>query len=124
MYLIYCTFLFIRVVTGARLVVEDNTILIQIQLGNLMANGIIDASTVDWQPVDTGEREEIRWEGIRSIDLTSMDLPTDKVVIGMQFRKSPGDANRIQLNLFSCKFNFKTGGLSECRGEENNKHPQ
>ena len=64
----FIVYFFIRVVTGARLVVQDQTIYVQIQQG-----------TVDWVPLTKGFREKIDWEGIKSIDLTSMTLPSDSV---------------------------------------------
>lgn len=106
---------FFRVVTGARLKVESNTIYIQIEEGKLLANGSIDRNTVAWQPerIDhlTSRKIPISWDAMREIDLTAKIMPTNHVITGFQFHNI--SSTRISLALYSSHFDFRTGELKK-----------
>lgn len=56
---------------------------------------------------------------MRAIDLTKTILSSDRVVTGLKFHKSKV-SNRINLSLFSAKFNFNSGHLIDALESQQN----
>lgn len=85
---------FFRVVTGMRFVKQNRIIHIQLQEGQLLERGKINASTVRWIPVDDytifdkGIREGVDYHTLawdrRDIDLDDLDAYTKHVVVGFK----------------------------------------
>lgn len=111
-------FLFYRVVTGLRFTKVNRIIHIQIQDGELLPRGLINASTVEWKPVsdyqllDRGIRSgqdyhTMSWDK-RAIDLDDLTSPPDHVVTGVRFRVV---GTHLNFEMRVTEFNFTSGRL-------------
>lgn len=109
-----------RVVTGLRLRKVNRIMHIQIQEAELLSRGSINASTVEWKPVndykllDRGIRSgfdyhTMTWDK-RAIDLDDLQSPRtkDHVVTGVRFRVLGGHLN---LEIRITEFDFVSGQL-------------
>lgn len=109
-----------RVITGLRFQKVNRIMHIQIQEGELMSRGIINASTVEWKPVsdykllDRGIRSGLDYHTMtwdkRAIDLDDLQSPRtkDHVVTGIRFRVLGGHLN---LEIRITEFDFVSGQL-------------
>ncbi|XP_062127118.1 uncharacterized protein LOC133839535 [Drosophila sulfurigaster albostrigata] len=111
-----------KVVTGVRFAKKNRIIHLQIQEGQLLPQGAINESTVEWKPVDDylissynvidGRDFHIMSFDSRGINLAEVMKTDDKsfVVTGVRLRLSNG---RLNLELQFTKYDFKTGNLME-----------
>lgn len=109
-----------RVVTGLRFRKVNRIMHIQIQEGELMPRGLINATTVEWKAVsdykllDRGIRSGLDYHTMtwdkRAIDLDDLQSPRtkDHVVTGIRFRVLGGHLN---LEIRITEFNFVSGQL-------------
>ncbi|KAH8312106.1 hypothetical protein KR044_009409 [Drosophila immigrans] len=110
-----------KVVTGVRFVKKNRIFHLQIQQGELLPRGVINASTVEWKPVDdyliSGARVNegvdyhamsYRSRGIKLGDVMKQD-DTQLVVTGLQF--NVGD-KILDLKVQFSKFSFENGEVS------------
>ncbi|XP_052758205.1 uncharacterized protein LOC116413097 isoform X2 [Galleria mellonella] len=107
-----------KVVTGIRLVKQNNVFHIQISEGTLLKNGIV--SPGSWLPNkiikinDQNMKNGIDYHtlnhGTRAIDLDDLVAPAGWVLTGVRFRILGAHLN---LNIRATKLNFETGHLSE-----------
>ena len=71
-----------RVMTGLRFAKVNRVMYLQIQEGSLLPHGGINASTLQWKPVNTSQSDyKMSWEK-RSIDLDDLQAPEGHVVTG------------------------------------------
>lgn len=107
-----------RVITGIRFTKVNRVIHLQIQEGELLPMGGINASTVEWQPVDAYSIDDegvtvgtdyhmLTWES-RAIDLDDLKLPHNSVLTGIKLRRVGGHLN---LEIQGSEFNFTEGKL-------------
>ncbi|KAM8720177.1 hypothetical protein ACLKA7_006253 [Drosophila subpalustris] len=109
-----------RVVTGLRFVKKNRVFHLQIQEGNLLPRGAINASTLEWKPVDEYkiydrnvargvDYHTMSYES-RSIDLDDIQKTDDNsfVVTGVRFRVLGAHLN---LEARLSEFDFKKGEL-------------
>lgn len=76
-----------KVITGLRFVKIRRVIYIQIQEGSLLPHGMINASTVEWKPVNTNKPDyKMSWEK-RSIDLDDLEAPEGHALTGIRFQE-------------------------------------
>ncbi|KAH8376690.1 hypothetical protein KR093_000909, partial [Drosophila rubida] len=111
-----------RVVTGVRFVKHNRVFHLQIQQGQLLPRGVINASTVAWKPVDNyliSQSQVARNVDYhimdyrnRGLNLDEVTMTDDKafVVTGVKFRVSN---NRLNLQVQFTKFNFEQGLLMQ-----------
>lgn len=109
-----------QVVTGLRFQKVNRIIHIQIQQGQLLPRGQINATTVEWNPIsdykllDRGIRSGLDYHTMtwdkRAIDLDDLESPRtkDHVVTGIRFRVLGGHLN---LEIRITEFNFTSGQL-------------
>ncbi|XP_070072687.1 uncharacterized protein [Drosophila takahashii] len=108
-----------RVVTGLRFVKHNRVLHLQIQEGELLPQGIIDAS-VKWKPVDKFEvsdenvKKDVDFHMLsfekRFIDLDEVKVENQYVVTGLRFRVV---GTHLNLEAQFSKFNFESGQLIE-----------
>lgn len=71
-----------RVMTGLRFVKINRVIYLQIQDGYLLPHGGINATSLQWKPVNTSQLDyKMSWEK-RSIDLDDLHAPEGHVMTG------------------------------------------
>ncbi|XP_066595208.1 uncharacterized protein orion [Prorops nasuta] len=107
-----------RVVTGIKFTKNKQIIHIQIQEGELQPRANINASTIEWKPVDdysifdehimnTVDYHTLSWEK-RAIDMDDLTYGDDHVLTGARFRVV---GTRLNLEIRVTPFNFTTGQL-------------
>ncbi|KAJ8676145.1 hypothetical protein QAD02_011931 [Eretmocerus hayati] len=105
---------FFRVITGAKLEIIDNTIVISIQQGRLLPNGVIENKT-EWLSPNVTTRERISLDELSPIDLTRVKIPHTDVMTGLKLTKvrvgtdSAKPQYRIRLTALAHPYNFKEG---------------
>ncbi|XP_051859581.1 uncharacterized protein LOC127565424 [Drosophila albomicans] len=109
-----------KVVTGVRFVKSNRVFHLQIQQGQLLPRGFINASTVEWKPVSSYEiddlniQERVDYHALskrsHALDLDEVMKTDDKtfIVTGVRFRVVDGHLN-LQVHL--SKFDFLKGEL-------------
>jgi len=91
------TLLIYRVITGIRLTKVDRVIQIQIQQGQLLPRGVINASTIEWKPTDRFstinphikngiDYHTVVWEK-RALDLDDLVPPQNHLLTGNSLLK-------------------------------------
>lgn len=117
------------VVTGLRFVNKNNIIYMQVQQGKLLPYGRIDASTLEWVPVDSDSANYIQnidiyimnWHK-KILDLhllpeeaDTMYIPEEAVLTGVKFNILQRDVyerdTRLFLEIQLTRFNFEVGKL-------------
>ncbi|XP_020290288.1 uncharacterized protein LOC109857914 isoform X1 [Pseudomyrmex gracilis] len=107
-----------KVITGAKLKKVNQVVHIQIQEGQLLPRGAINASTINWQPIngfsimDSNVRSgvdyhKIVWEK-RALDLDDLVSAQDHLLTGIRFRMV---GSRLNLEIRVTPFNFTSGLL-------------
>ncbi|XP_078045689.1 chemokine-like protein orion isoform X1 [Augochlora pura] len=107
-----------KVVTGIKLKKVNQIIHIQIQEGQLLERGIINKTTVAWQPIkpfsildknvkDGVDYHTLMWEK-RGLDLDDLMADQNHLVTGLKFRTI---GSRLNLEIQVTPFNFTTGEL-------------
>ncbi|XP_077254812.1 chemokine-like protein orion isoform X1 [Temnothorax americanus] len=107
-----------KVITGVRLKKINRVIHIQIQEGQLLPRGAINASTIEWQSVDAFsimdphivngiDYHTIVWEK-RALDLDNLLSLQDHLLTGIRFRMV---GSRLNLEIMISPFNFTSGLL-------------
>uniref|UniRef100_T1IDI3 Uncharacterized protein n=1 Tax=Rhodnius prolixus TaxID=13249 RepID=T1IDI3_RHOPR len=105
-----------KVVTGIRFIKASGVIHIQIQEGELLKYGEINATSVTWRPIDEYNIDTVTagidyhmltWEH-RAVDLDDLFLPHDHLLTGIKFRKIGGHLN---LEIRGSEFNITSGKL-------------
>ncbi|KAK0086908.1 hypothetical protein PV325_002210 [Microctonus aethiopoides] len=107
-----------KVITGLRLVKENQIIHIQIQEGKLLERGMIDNKKISWKPVDNYARTDVgvvngrdyhtlTWEH-RAIDLDDLFADDEHLLTGVRFRMVGAHLN---FEIRVTPFNFTTGLL-------------
>ncbi|KAL6436597.1 hypothetical protein ACFW04_004812 [Cataglyphis niger] len=107
-----------RVITGIRLKKINQIIHMQIQEGELLPRGAINASTTEWQPVDAFsimdanvrsgiDYHKLVWEK-RALDLDDLQSSQDHLLTGVRFRMV---GSRLNLEIMVTPFNFTSGLL-------------
>lgn len=92
-----------RVITGLRLVKENQIIHIQIQEGKLLERGMIDNKKISWKPVDNYSRTDVgvvngrdyhtlTWEH-RAIDLDDLFADDEHLLTGKSSKLSMFNVN-------------------------------
>ncbi|EFN89744.1 uncharacterized protein LOC105182071 isoform X2 [Harpegnathos saltator] len=109
-----------KIITGARLKKVNQIIHIQIQEGQLLPRGGINASSIHWKPIDEFsimssdvrngvEYHKLVWEK-RAMDLDDLLPPEDHLLTGIRFRMV---GSRLNLEIRATPFNFTSGLLNE-----------
>ncbi|XP_071643768.1 uncharacterized protein Orion isoform X1 [Temnothorax longispinosus] len=107
-----------KVITGVRLKKINRVIHIQIQEGQLLPRGAINASTIEWQSVDAFsimdphiingiDYHTMVWEK-RALDLDNLLSLQDHLLTGIRFRMV---GSRLNLEIMISPFNFTSGLL-------------
>uniref|UniRef100_A0A224XL13 Putative conserved secreted protein n=1 Tax=Panstrongylus lignarius TaxID=156445 RepID=A0A224XL13_9HEMI len=105
-----------KVVTGIRFIKASGVIHIQIQEGELLKYGEINATSILWRPIDEynidtkkagTDYHMLTWEH-RAVDLDDLILPKDHLLTGIKFRKIGGHLN---LEIRGSEFDITTGKL-------------
>ncbi|XP_071559484.1 uncharacterized protein Orion isoform X1 [Temnothorax nylanderi] len=107
-----------KVITGVRLKKINRVIHIQIQEGQLLPRGAINASTIEWQSVDAFsimdpnimngiDYHKMEWEK-RALDLDNLLSLQDHLLTGIRFRMV---GSRLNLEIMISPFNFTSGLL-------------
>ncbi|XP_067003100.1 uncharacterized protein orion [Anabrus simplex] len=107
-----------KVVTGLRFVKINRVIHLQIQEGGLLPHGNINASSLQWRPVDDykitdsnvrNERDyhTLSWEQ-RAIDLDDLEAPPGHVLTGVRFRNV---GTHLNPEIMVTPLNFTAGVL-------------
>ncbi|KAJ8673885.1 hypothetical protein QAD02_005147 [Eretmocerus hayati] len=107
------------VVTGAKLEIINNTLVIVQQHGRLCPNGIICPNTTSWLSPKLVQKEKISLEEMNIVDLTRIVLGKDQVITGLSFQKGFGDpsiGHRIRLKVNANVFDFESGTLRDEQG--------
>ncbi|KAH8248909.1 hypothetical protein KR032_004232 [Drosophila birchii] len=109
-----------RVVTGLRFLKHNRIFHLQIQEGELLAQGAIEGTTLDWKPLDSYSiydkdvKKDVDFHVLsyenRSIDLVEVKERSNFVVTGLRFRVVGGHLN---LEAQFTGFDFKSGQLTE-----------
>lgn len=107
-----------RVVTGVRFVKKNRIIHIQVQDGELLERGLVNASTLSWQPIiefnltGNGVRNGMDYHTMtwdkRSMDLDDIHAPMDYVVTGVRLRII---GTHLNLEIRATEADFNTGQL-------------
>ncbi|KAG8223711.1 hypothetical protein J437_LFUL004076, partial [Ladona fulva] len=108
-----------RVVTGLRFVKVNRVVHLQIQDGVVLPGGMINASTLEWQPIkpfkpsDPGiirgvDFHMMSWEQ-RAIDLDDLSAPEGSVLTGVKLRII---GSHLNLEILATPINISTGHLS------------
>ncbi|KAJ8667292.1 hypothetical protein QAD02_008954 [Eretmocerus hayati] len=105
------------VITGAKLVLENNTLSVDIQEGELLLDGTIRDNSTRWwtRPNSWGwTKEKISWTDLRTVELSKTTLKPDAVVTGLGFNIiRNGSENFIRLEVYSSPNSFEPSGLSK-----------
>ena len=108
-----------RLVTGLKFVKKNRVVHIQIQDGEALPKGLVNESTIQWQPITPvsvvkGQEESIedglgyatlRYEE-RALDLDDLIAPKGHAITGLRFRKLGGHLN---LEIQASPIDFSTG---------------
>lgn len=108
-----------RLITGVRFVKKNRIVHIQIQEGEALPRGMVNDSTIHWQPVIevtvNKDQEESIEDGLgyatlsyreRALDLDDLNAPDGHVITGLRFRKLGGHLN---LEAQASPIEFSTG---------------
>ncbi|KAL1497457.1 hypothetical protein ABEB36_008426 [Hypothenemus hampei] len=107
-----------KVVTGLRFVKHNRIIHLQIQQGELLPRMIINASTLEWKPVEDykitdrkifngQDYHTMSWEK-RRVDLDDLEADEGHVLTGVRFKEI---GSHLNLEIYTTKFDFVTGKL-------------
>uniref|UniRef100_A0A1L8DP86 Putative conserved secreted protein n=2 Tax=Nyssomyia neivai TaxID=330878 RepID=A0A1L8DP86_9DIPT len=109
-----------RVIVGVRFRKVNRIMHLQIQQGELLPRGIINASTVEWKPIngyrllDSGLKNGVDYHTMewnkRAIDLDDLSANPGHLVTGVKFRSI---GPRVNLEIRVQEFNFETGKLDK-----------
>ncbi|XP_055682552.1 uncharacterized protein LOC129789617 isoform X1 [Lutzomyia longipalpis] len=107
-----------KVIVGVRFRKVNRIMHLQIQQGELLPRGVINASTVEWKAVndyrllDSGLKNGVDYHTMewnkRAIDLDDLQANPGHVVTGVKFRSI---GPRVNLEIRVQEFNFETGKL-------------
>ncbi|XP_016843827.1 uncharacterized protein LOC103316723 [Nasonia vitripennis] len=102
------------VLTGARLVKRNRMIHIQIQEGQLLQNGRINASTLRWSKINENpiSYHTLQWEQKREIHLDDLMAPKNHVLTGLSFTTIQVDSaytKRLKLQAYAAPLYFHSG---------------
>lgn len=114
-----------RLVTGVRFVKKNRVLHIQIQEGEALPQGLVNETTVQWQPITPitipSSQPETAEDGLgyatlryeeRALDLDDLIAPKGHVITGLRFRKLGGHLNlEVQASLID----FMTGSIDSER---------
>lgn len=108
-----------HLVTGVRFIKKNRIVHIQIQEGQALPRGLVNESTISWQPVPSvtvhKDQEDSIEDGLgyatlsyqeRALDLDDLHAPDGHVITGLRFRKLGGHLN---LEAQASPIEFSTG---------------
>ncbi|KAJ8667348.1 hypothetical protein QAD02_009010 [Eretmocerus hayati] len=112
-----------KVVTGARLEIINNTLIVRIQEGKLMSTGKIDRNSVHWLPANITNRKLLGQIPQEKISLTRIQLLRQgEILTGLGFadRKESSSESYIFLQAQSNKFDFWNGTVDLGSSQKHN----
>lgn len=107
-----------KVVTGLRFVKKNRIIHLQIQEGELLPRANVNASTLQWKPVEDykitdrkifngQDYHTLSWEK-RAIDLDDLEADEGHIMTGARFKEI---GSHLNFEIYITKFDFDTGKL-------------